>query len=113
VYRATTREVEVAGVTIPKDKTVLCCVGAANRDERVFPDNNKFDIHRDIEEHLGLGSGNHFCLGSHLSRIEGRIGMKALLRRTRNMQLAGEPTRVLGNILRGWKHLPVQFDVVE
>ncbi len=113
VYRATTRDVEVAGVTIPKDKTVLCCVGAANRDENIFPNANQFDIHRDIEEHLGLGSGNHFCIGAHLSRIEGRIGMETLLRRTRNMQLSGEPTRALGNILRGWTHLPVKFDIVE
>jgi cytochrome P450 len=113
VYRATTRDVEVAGVTIPKDKTVLCCVGAANRDENIFANANQFDIHRDIEEHLGLGSGNHYCIGAHLSRIEGRIGMETLLRRTRNMQLSGEPTRALGNILRGWTHLPVKFDVVE
>jgi cytochrome P450 len=113
VYRATTRDVEIAGVTIPEGKTVLCYVGAANRDENIFPDGNTFDIHRDIEEHLGLGSGNHFCIGAHLSRIEGRIGMETLLRRTRNMQLSGEPTRALGNILRGWTHLPVKFDVVE
>ncbi len=112
VYRSTTCDVEVAGTHIPKGKVVLVQLGAANRDEAQFPDANRFDIDREITEHLAFGSGNHFCLGSHLSRIEGRIAMEALLRRTRNLRPNGEPVRAAGNILRGYSSMPVAFDVV-
>ena len=52
---------------------------SANRDERVFRDPQGFDIHRDPNPHLSFGTGEHFCLGVHLARLEGRVFFEELL----------------------------------
>jgi cytochrome P450 len=63
-------DVELYGRTVPAGSAMLCCVGAANRDERVFPEPDRFDIHRKIGHHLTFGYGPHFCLGAALARLE-------------------------------------------
>ena len=69
--RVTTREVEVAGTTIPANERVLLLLGAANRDERFFADPNRLDPHRDrIHSHLSFGVGIHHCVGAPLARLE-------------------------------------------
>jgi cytochrome P450 len=79
--RATTREVELGGVTIPADQMVMCWVAAANRDPQQFPDPEAFDPHRDPNPHLAFGRGIHFCLGAPLARLEGRVALNILLDR--------------------------------
>lgn len=79
--RATTREVELGGVSIPADQMVMCWLGAANRDPRQFPDPDAFDPHRDPSPHLAFGRGIHFCLGAPLARLEGRVALNILLDR--------------------------------
>jgi cytochrome P450 len=79
--RWTTREVTLHGVTVPADSRVLLLTGAAGRDERVFPDPDRFDVRRKIEHHVSLGIGIHFCLGAALARIEGRVALEETLRR--------------------------------
>ena len=54
--------------------------GSANRDERHFPDGDRFDIHRDIGRHLAFGYGIHLCLGAALARLEGRVALDEVLR---------------------------------
>ncbi|MFC4117725.1 cytochrome P450 [Nonomuraea zeae] len=79
--RATTREAELGGVTIPADKMVMIWLAAANRDPRQFAHPDVFDPHRDPNPHLGFGRGIHFCLGAPLARLEGRVALDILLDR--------------------------------
>jgi cytochrome P450 len=74
-------DVELYGQTVPAGSAMLCCAGAANRDERVFDDPDRFDIHRKISHHLTFGYGPHFCLGAALARLEGRVALEEMLRR--------------------------------
>lgn len=66
--RTPTRDVELHGKTIPEGSQVLLHIGSANRDERQFEEADKFDIHREMLRHLGMGQGIHFCVGSPLGR---------------------------------------------
>ncbi|MBT2225183.1 cytochrome P450 [Nonomuraea sp. NEAU-A123] len=79
--RATMREVELGGVTIPADQIVMCWLAMANRDPRQFPDPEVFDPDRDPNPHLAFGRGIHFCLGAPLARLEGRVALNILLDR--------------------------------
>ncbi|MER7498782.1 cytochrome P450 [Nonomuraea pusilla] len=79
--RATTREVELGGVTIPADRLLMVWLGAANRDPRQFADPDVFDPGRDPNPHLAFGRGIHFCLGAPLARLEGRVALNILLDR--------------------------------
>ncbi|SDR19090.1 cytochrome P450 [Thermostaphylospora chromogena] len=79
--RATTREVEIGGVTIPPDQLLMVWIAAANRDPRQFPDADVFDPGRDPNPHLAFGRGIHFCLGAPLARLEGRVALNILLDR--------------------------------
>ena len=69
LFRSATRDVELHGVTIPKGAIVVPLLGSANRDERQFPDPDRFDIGRRPQSHVGFGFGKHFCLGSSLARL--------------------------------------------
>jgi cytochrome P450 len=79
--RRPTRDVEMHGVVIPADCRLLVSFGAANHDERVFDDPERFDIDRDLRttRHLAFGNGAHHCLGSSLARLEARIAFEELL----------------------------------
>ncbi|MBB3084399.1 cytochrome P450 [Geodermatophilus sabuli] len=87
--RITTAETEVAGVRIPAGQVVLPWLTAANRDERVFPEPHRFDIHRRPNPHLTFGHGIHFCLGAPLARLEARVALRLLLERYRDIEVAG------------------------
>ena len=78
VFRQTTREVEVRGTRIPKDAVLALLLGSANRDERVFPDPDRFDVDRDTRGHLAFGFGPHFCMGASLARLEARVALERL-----------------------------------
>src|SRR5699024_502320 len=76
------------------DKVVLFFNGA-NRDPAVFDNPDEFDIDRHgANEHLGFGSGVHFCLGSHLARAEVRTFFTRMLERKYRIDVVGEPTRL-------------------
>jgi cytochrome P450 len=79
VFRKTTREVEVAGTRIPAGAVVAPILASANRDERRFPDPDRFDPGRDTRGHLGFGFGAHFCLGASLARLETLAALEALV----------------------------------
>lgn len=79
--RWTMADVELHGTTIPAGSKVLLLTGSAGRDERAFPDPDRFDIHRDIRKHVTFGYGIHFCLGASLARQEGRIALEETFRR--------------------------------
>ena len=108
--RTTSREVTVHGVTIPAGGRVVLVPGAANRDERQFPDPDRFDITRGRSRHLGFGEGVHGCLGAPLARLEARIALEEALPVLGDYQLAGTPTFYPSSPnMYVWKKLPVTF----
>ncbi|MBV9314519.1 MAG: cytochrome P450 [Pseudonocardia sp.] len=85
--RRTVVAAEVGGATIPAGQFVIPWLSAANRDERVFADPDRFDIHRSPNPHVSFGHGIHFCLGAPLARLEARIALGRLLRRYRDIEI--------------------------
>ena len=79
--RVTTREVRAHGQTIPRGAKVLLINGASGRDERRFPDPDRYDVRRRIDFHLGFGYGRHVCLGAFLARMESKIALEEFLAR--------------------------------
>jgi cytochrome P450 len=79
--RWTTRDIELHGTLIPKNSKVLLLTGSAGRDERVFADPDRFDVHRSTAHHLSFGYGAHFCIGAALARLEGRVALEETLAR--------------------------------
>jgi cytochrome P450 len=79
--RTTTTDVDWYGTTVPKGARILLLTGAANRDEREFPDPDRFDVGRRPETHIGFGHGVHFCLGASLARLESRVALEEFSRR--------------------------------
>ncbi len=79
--RWTTADVELHGTRIPAGSKVLLLTGSAGRDERRYPDADRFDIRRHFERQVSFGYGIHFCLGAALARLEGRVALEEVLRR--------------------------------
>jgi cytochrome P450/ferredoxin-NADP reductase len=110
--RTTSREVTLHGVTIPAGGRVVLIPGAANRDERQFPDPDRFDITRGRSRHLGFGEGVHGCLGAPLARLEARIALEEALPVLGDYELAGTPTFYPSSPnMYVWKKLPITFPV--
>ena len=79
--RSLTRGVGLHGETVPPGSAMLCLTGSANRDEREYPDADRFDIRREPRPHLTFGRGIHHCLGAALARLEGRVALGEVLTR--------------------------------
>lgn len=88
MFRRTTREVELGGVTMPQGALVQIMFGSANRDEATFPEPDRFDIDRAATmPHLGFGRGVHFCIGAALARLQARVTLVALAERLPGLRL--------------------------
>ena len=105
--RRATEPCTIGGHRIEAGDWVVLWVPSANRDERVFPKPDRFDVARTPNRHLALGSGEHFCLGGTLARAQLRLLYSALLRHTTAVELAGPVTRVASIAVGGPEHLPV------
>jgi cytochrome P450 len=106
--RWTTAEVELHGQVIPVDSKVLLLTGAAGRDERAFPDADRFDVHRHMDHHVSFGYGPHFCLGAALARLEGRVALEETLRRFPTWSVDLERAVPLHtSTVRGYTNLPI------
>jgi cytochrome P450 len=106
--RWTTRDVELHGTHIPEGSKVLLLTGSAGRDERAFPDPDRFDVRRSMAHHLSFGYGVHFCIGAALARLEGRIGLEETLRRFPRWDLdADRVERVHTSTVRGYRRVPI------
>ena len=77
--RVPREDVEIRGQLLRKGTLVLLGIGAAQRDDRVFQDPDRFDVGRDTRESLAFGRGRHSCLGASLARLEGQLALTALL----------------------------------
>jgi len=107
VARYVTRDVEIHGQTVPAGSVMQCLVAAANRDDRRFPDADRFDVNRQGAPAITFGRGIHSCIGAALARVEGRVALDELLKRfpewtvdMENAQLSSSSTT------RGWDTLP-------
>jgi len=108
--RTATRDFELHGEKLRRGEKVLLLIGSANRDERVFPRPDVFDIHRDTSESLAFGKGIHFCLGAALARLEGRVSLEEVLRRLPDYRVdASGLQRVHSTNVRGFSALPIAF----
>jgi cytochrome P450 len=106
---------QVREVRIPVGSRVLMGWASANHDEDVFPDPERFDIHRDTRAHLAFGHGAHFCPGAALARAESRIAFEELFRRLDDIRPAEaiEATRYTAQpIIRHLDRLPIEFTAV-
>jgi cytochrome P450 len=108
--RTLTRDTVMNGHAYRENDKVLLLYQAANRDEAVFTDPDRFDITRSPNPHVGFGSaGPHFCLGAHLARREISAILRELLTRVPDIRAAGEPDYLLSNFINGIKHLNCEF----
>ena len=81
VARMAARDLELHGTKVPAGAQVLLLPGSANRDERVFPDPDSYDLGRDTSKLISFGNGRHFCLGAPLGRLEARVVLELLVAR--------------------------------
>lgn len=111
--RYVAEDVELHGQVVPAGSKLLVLLGSANRDERVFTAPDVFDIHRPSDELgriMSFGVGRHFCLGANLARLEARVVLAELVRRTAGFEVhAGRAVRVHSTSVRGFAELPVTF----
>ncbi|WP_084533636.1 cytochrome P450 [Nocardia fusca] len=111
VARYVTRDIEFHGTTVPEGSAVMMLIGAANRDHRQFaPDGDVFDIHRESKPHLAFSVGTHFCMGSALARLEGRIALEEILKRFPEWEADASDAKLSPtSTVRGWESMPATF----
>jgi cytochrome P450 len=107
--RVAMKDTELGGKQIHEGDRVVLWFPSANRDEEVFANPFTFDIRRTPNEHLAFSKGEHYCAGAHLARLELRLMLQALLKRTKQIELTGKVERLRSNFLAGIKHMPVRF----
>jgi cytochrome P450 len=110
IIRLTNHEVRIGDVVIPRDAVVMTLFGSANRDETRWVDGDVFDVDREPQDHLGFGSGIHFCLGAHLARLEATVALDVLRTRVAVMEPRGPATRLRSSILRGFTAMPIHVE---
>jgi len=103
------REHENLLKSIGKGDKVVMYYGAANRDPEVFEQPEVFDIARKPNPHLAFGIGTHFCMGSHIARLEMRVTLEEFLRRHPRISLAGKPQYLESNFIGGITRLPLNL----
>jgi cytochrome P450 len=108
--RTSTQDVEVGGQQFPAGTKFILFYSSGNRDESVFEDPYTFDVGRDPNPHVGFGAtGPHFCLGAHLARREIAVAFRKMFEQMPDLEVAGEPDRLLSSFVHGIKRLPVRL----
>jgi hypothetical protein len=109
--RTALEDVEIGGVAVAKGESVLCLLGAANRDPAAYPDPDRLDVTRPNIRPLSFGGGIHFCLGAQLARIEAEVAIATLLRRFPGLRLDDpeHPQWRPTFVLRGLQRLPASW----
>jgi cytochrome P450 len=106
--RTIATDVEYYGQKIPAGEIMVLLNGSANRDDRHFANGDTFDIHRKIDRHLSFGYGIHFCLGSALARLEGRVALDEVLKRWPDWEIDWDNAKqARTSTVRGWERLPI------
>jgi cholest-4-en-3-one 26-monooxygenase len=114
--RTATRDTEIADQAIEGGDRVLIVYASANRDERAFDRPDDIDVTRDPNDHVAFGAGGpHFCLGSHLARLEAKLMFEAILTRFDGLEIGADPDslpRVYSNLIDGFAEMPVTWSAV-
>ncbi|MFF2147673.1 cytochrome P450 [Kitasatospora sp. NPDC058190] len=112
IRRTASRDLELGGRSIRRGEKVVVYHAAANRDETVFPEPDRFDITRSPNDHVSFGYGPHFCLGAQLARLQMRFALRHLVDSLPGLQLDPErpPQRLVSNFQNGLKSLPVRWE---
>jgi cytochrome P450 len=108
--RFVTRDVEWYGAVVPRHSRIALLTGSAGRDERKFPDADRFDVTRTFDRHVSFGYGIHFCLGANLARLEASVVLEETLRRIRDWHVDESKVEfVRTSTVRGPLHVPIQI----
>ncbi|HSQ01442.1 MAG TPA: cytochrome P450 [Candidatus Dormibacteraeota bacterium] len=107
--RTAMQDTTIGGQRVREGDKVVMFYPSANRDERVFPNPDSFDVGRTPNEHLAFGVGTHFCLGNALARLEIKVMFEELLRRLPDIELAGPVECLRSSFINGIKRMPVRF----
>jgi cytochrome P450 len=105
--RVVTADHQLSGVHLARGARVMLLYGSANRDERKYPDPERFDVTRRPSDHLSFGRGEHVCVGMQLARLEMSALLRALIPRVSRFEII-ESEKVLSNALNGMKSLTVR-----
>jgi len=98
-------DTEIGGHTISKGSKVAILLGSANRDPRVFENPDQINFKREMKDHSSWGGGIHFCIGTHLAKLELGVSFNHVLEK--KFELIEEPTRTGAFGIRGFKNLLV------
>jgi cytochrome P450 len=96
-------------IRLPAGERVALLYGCANRDERRYPEPDRFDVSRNPTDQLSFGRGIHLCVGIHLARLEGHAILNALADRVESFRPRGEPEWVDNRALHGLNRLPLEL----
>ncbi|MGI9327910.1 MAG: cytochrome P450 [Pseudomonadales bacterium] len=107
LFKTTSRDLNIDGVRVPAQSKIMMHYGAANRDPQVFPEPNKFDVHRTGKKMLSFSVGLHVCIGRELAKLEARVALTALRERYPKLRLLNEGERVGPFLFWGRAKLPV------
>jgi cytochrome P450 len=91
VPRIAAADLSLEGQRIRQGDLVVLMLGAANHDERRFPDPDTPDLRRDVSRHVGFGHGIHYCVGAALARAEAAVFFSVLLRAAPDFVLVAPP----------------------
>ena len=110
--RTALEDIEIGGITVKRGRTVLCLLGAANRDPAAYAEPDRLDITRPNVRPHSFGGGIHFCLGAQLARLEAEIAVNSLLARLPDLRIEtlDDPDWRPTFVLRGLKSLPTRWD---
>ena len=104
------RDVEIHGTVVPAGSKMALLTGSAGRDERHYPDADRFDVERKLDRHVTLGYGAHYCLGAALARLEGRVGLEETLKRFPEWDVDRDRVQLVEtNTVRGPPSCPIRF----
>jgi cytochrome P450 len=108
--RVCARTTSVAGIEVPAGVQMVTALAGANRDPRVFPRPERFDVAREnARDHVSFSGGRHYCLGASLARMEGEVGLRAISERFPDLRLLPGARRRPTRILRGYESLPASL----
>ena len=106
--RVTNAEVDIGGVRLPAEESIVTLLGAANRDPAQYPEPDRLDVGREHIRPMSFGGGIHHCLGAQLSRLEAELVFTSLIERLPNLSLPEKdaPAWRRSFTLRGLSRLP-------